>query len=121
MKKILSTLLFFLSINVYAQDEIQPVATYDGGDLYFIPAKLTSQCISYLYSYKQNYDTGKTWFTIFDDQLNIIKQSEIESPIITYTTRTVTYQRKYVSNESVTRSTSSDNGYFLDDWTVVSD
>lgn len=120
MKKILSTLLFFLSINVYAQDEIQPVTTYDGGDLYFIPAKLTSKGTSYLYSYKQNYDTGKTWFTIFDDQLNIIKQSEIESPIITFTTQTITYQRKYFSNGG-TRSESSDNGYFLDDWTVVSD
>lgn len=128
MKKIIFALLLALSANAYSQIE-QPVATYDG-DLYFIPAKLTSNGKAFMYSYKFDYDSGKTWFTIFDDEVNVVKQVEIDDKIINYTTRTIISKRRYYvpnnsnnGNNSGTRTTSSEfsDGYFLDEWTVTSD
>lgn len=120
MKKYLLALLLTLSANAFAQ--IEPVATYEGRDLYFVPAKLTSKGVAYMYSYRNDWQTGKTWFTIFDDNVQVVKQAEIESEILNYQTRTITSQRRYFKKVGGTRAASSDEGYFLDnDWTVVSD
>ena len=71
MKKILFALLLALSTNAYAQ--LEAIATYDGGDLYFIPAKLTSKGTAFMYSCKEDWSAHKTWFTVFDDEVKIVK------------------------------------------------
>ena len=45
MKKILFATFLTLSTSAFSQ--IQPSTTYDGGDLYFVPAKLTSNGIPF--------------------------------------------------------------------------
>lgn len=121
MKKYLFALLLAFTVNAYAQ--IEPVATYEGGDLYFVPAKLTKKGVAFMYSYLNDWESGKTWFTIFDDKVQIVKQAEIEPEILNYQTRTVTSQRRFVLKGGGTRAADSSNeGYFLDDdWTVISD
>lgn len=120
MKNAIPILFLALSIEAFAQ--IEPAVTYDGGDLYFIPAKLTSSNTAFMYSYRNDYESGKAWFTIFNDEVKIVEQAEIEAEVLNYSTRTVTYQRRFFS-ESInggTRAT-SETEYFLDDWTVISD
>ena len=121
MKKILFATFLTLSTSAFSQ--IQPSTTYDGGDLYFVPAKLTSNGIPFLYSYRDDYDSGKIWFTIFDDEVNVVKQVEIEAQTLSYSTRTITMQRQYFvkTNDGGTRSTTTEDEYFLDEWTVVDD
>lgn len=120
MKKYLFPVLLTISANAFAQ--VEPVVTYEGGDLYFVPAKLTSKGIAFMYSYRNDWETGKTWFTIFDDNVQIVKQAEIEPEILNYQTRTITSHRRFFVKDGGTRAASSDEGYFLDDdWTVVSD
>ena len=41
MKKTILALLCAFSLNAFSQ--IEPIVTYEGGDLYFIPAKLTAK------------------------------------------------------------------------------
>lgn len=114
MKKIVFALLLALSTNAYAQ--LEAVATYDGGDLYFIPAKLTSKGTAFMYSCKEDWSAHKTWFTVFDDEVKIVKQAEIDAQILNYTTRTITSKRKYFIKDEY-----KNEGYFLDEWTVTSD
>ncbi len=121
MKNLLSVLFFVFSINAFSQ--IEPAVTYDGGDLYFVPSKLTSDGTAFMYSYKYDYESGRTWFTIFDDNVNVVTQSEIEAQVLNYTKRTVISQRRYFMpyNNGGTRASSGEEGYFLDEWTQVSD
>ena len=63
--------VLFLIIAAKAFPQIKPVVTYDGGDLYFVPAKLTSEGTAFMYSYRNDYESGKTWFTVFDDEVKI--------------------------------------------------
>lgn len=121
MKKLILALMVAYSAKVLAQTE--SVATYDGGELYFVPAKLTSQGVAFMYSYKDDYESRKAWFTVFDSELNVVKQAEIEPQILNYTTRTVTSQRRFFIKQggSRTRVPSSEEGYFLDEWTVTGD
>lgn len=121
MKKFILAFLTVCSMNATAQ--IEPVATYEGGDLYFVPSKLTSNGIAFMYSYRSDYQSGKSWFCIFDDEVNVVKQAEIEPDILNYTIRTITYQRRFFIPGSPTRATRSDSagGYFLDNWTITSD
>ena len=114
MKKILFALLLALSTNAYAQ--LEAVATYDGGDLYFIPAKLTSNGTAFMYSCKEDWSAHKTWFTVFDDEVKIVKQAEIDAQVLNYTTRTITSKRKFFIKDEY-----KNEGYFLDEWTVTSD
>ncbi|MBR5891280.1 MAG: hypothetical protein IKZ18_04530 [Bacteroidaceae bacterium] len=114
MKKIVFALLLALSTNAYAQ--LEAVATYDGGDLYFIPAKLTSKGTAFMYSCKEDWSAHKTWFTVFDDEVKIVKQAEIDAQILNYATRTITSKRKYFIKDEY-----KNEGYFLDEWTVTSD
>lgn len=120
MKNAIPILFLVLSIEAFAQ--IEPAVTYDGGDLYFVPARLTSEGTAFMYSYRNDYESGKTWFTIFDDEVNVVEQVEIEAEVLNYSTRTVTSQRRFFaeSKNGGTRAT-SETEYFLDDWTVVSD
>ena len=121
MKKILFALVLTISTSTFSQ--IEPSVTYDGGDLYFIPAKLTYNGIPFMYSYRSDYESGKTWFTIFDDNVNIVATAEIEGSTFNYNTRTITSQRKYFYPDPSggTRGTSANEGYFLDEWTEISD
>ncbi len=121
MNKVLTALFFAFSVNTFAQ--IEPAVTYDGGDLYFIPAKLTSKGVPFMYSYRTDYNSNKIWFTIFDEEVNVVKQSEIKAQVIDYTTRIITTQRKYFIPYKYggTRATSAEEGYFLDEWTEISD
>lgn len=122
MKKYLFALLIGFTSYAYAQ--IEPVATYEGGDLYFVPAKLTKKGVAFMYSYHNDWESGKNWFTIFDDNLQVVKQAQIEPEILNYQTRTVTSQRRFFVKNGGTRASfdSSNEGYFLDeDWTVISD
>ena len=114
MKKILFALLLALSTNAYAQ--LEAIATYDGGDLYFIPAKLTSKGTAFMYSCKEDWSAHKTWFTVFDDEVKIVKQAEIDAQILNYTTRTITSKRKFFIKDE-----NKNEGYFLDEWAVTSD
>lgn len=119
MRKFLSLMLIALATNVFAQEE--PIVTYDGGDLYFVPAKLTSKGIAFMYSYRNDWETGKTCFTIFNDDVQIVKQAEVEPEVLNYTTRTITSQRRFFYR-GTRAAGGSEDGYFLDDdWTVVSD
>lgn len=120
MKNAIPILFLALSIEAFAQ--IEPAVTYDGGDLYFIPAKLTSSNTAFMYSYRNDYESGKAWFTIFNDEVKIVEQAEIEAEVMNYSTRTVTYQRRFFaeSKNGGTRAT-SETEYFLDDWTVIND
>lgn len=121
MKNFILALCLALSANSFAQ--IEPAVTYDGGDLYFVPAKLTSKGVAFMYSYKDDYESGKTWFTIFDDEVRVVEQVEIEVEVLNYSTRTVTSQRRFfikTVNDSGTRA-AEDTEYFLDNWTIVSD
>lgn len=120
MKNAIPILFLALSIEAFAQ--IEPAVTYDGGDLYFIPAKLTSSNTAFMYSYRNDYESGKAWFTIFNDEVKIVEQAEIEAEVLNYSTRTVTSQRRFFaeSKNGGTRAT-SETEYFLDDWTVISD
>lgn len=120
MKNIFIALFLFFPSCVFAQ--LKPVAVYDGGDLYFIPAKLTSNGIPFMYSCKEDHESGKNCFTIFDDEVKIVKQAEVDAQILNYTTRTITSQRRYFVKSGVATRTESDkNEYFLDEWTVISD
>ena len=114
MKKILFALLLALSTNAYAQ--LETVATYDGGELYFIPAKLTSNGTAFMYSYNEDYNAKKIWFTVFNDEVETIKQAEIDAQVLNYTTRTITSKRKFFIKDE-----NKNEGYFLDEWTVTSD
>ena len=114
MKKILFALLLALSTNAYAQ--LEAIATYDGGDLYFIPAKLTSKGTAFMYSCKEDWSAHKTWFTVFDDEVKTIKQAEIDAQVLNYTTRTITSKRKFFIKDE-----NKNEGYFLDEWAVTSD
>jgi len=115
MKKHLFAILLMLSTSVFAQ--VEPVVTYDGGDLYFVPANLTSEKTAFMYSCRFDRDAGKTWFTIFDDDVQIVKQAEVEPEILNYQVRTVTSQRRFVIADE-----ESGGSHFLDSvWTDVSD
>lgn len=111
-------LLLALATNCLAQ--MQPVTTYDGGDLFFVPAKLTSEGKAFLYSYKYDYDVSKSWVSVFDDNVNVVKYAEIEPQVLNYQVRTVVTERKFFMRKGSTRA-SGDEGYFLDDWTQTSD
>lgn len=119
MKNFTLALLVFCATNAFAQ--MQPVTTYDGGDLYFVPAQLTSEGKAFLYSYKWDYNSSKSWFTIFDDNVNVVKYAEIEPQILEYKKRTVVTERKYFQGKQVVDGVSEEVGYFLDDWTQTSD
>lgn len=122
MKNFTLALLVFCATNAFAQ--MQPVTTYDGGDLYFVPAQLTSEGEAFLYSYKWDYNSSKSWFTIFDDNVNVVKYAEIDPQILEYKKRTIVSERKYFQENPYTRAdngSSDANGYFLDDWTQTSD
>ena len=119
MKKTILALLCAFSLNAFSQ--IEPIVTYEGGDLYFIPAKLTAKGVSFLYSCGSNYESGKSWITVFDDNLNIVKQVEIQPEILSYKFRLVTSKRRFILKEGDTRAASTEEGYFLDEWTVTSD
>lgn len=106
------------SISVFAQ--LQPVTSYEG-DLYFVPAKLTKKGKAFLYSFYDSYQESKTWFTVFDPDLNVVAQSEIKDDTITYQSRTITEQRTFFYPQVQTRASSENEGYFLDDWHVTSD
>lgn len=82
MKKFILFTLITLATSAFAQEH--PAVTYDGGDLYFVPAKLTSKGIAFMYSFRSNWETGKNWVTIFDDQVQVVKQAEIEPEVLNY-------------------------------------
>ena len=90
MKKFFLFTLIGLATSAFAQEH--PTVTYDGGDLYFVPAKLTSKGIAFMYSLRSDWETGKTWVTIFDDQVQVVKQVEIEPEVLNYQVRTITSQ-----------------------------
>lgn len=120
MKKIILSMLCALSLNAHAQ--IEPTVTFDGGDLYFVPSNLTAKGVSFLYSYKTDYESGKTWFTVFDDNVSIVKQAEIEPEILNFQFRLVTLKRQYLLKDGITRASSAEHeGMFLDEWTVAND
>lgn len=121
MKKFILFTLIAFATSAFAQEH--PTVTYDGGDLYFVPAKLTSKGIAFMYSLRSDWETGKTWVTIFDDQVQVVKQVEIEPEVLNYQVRTITSQRRSFVKSGVTRAAGdTEEGYFLDDdWTVISD
>lgn len=120
MKKVILAMLCAFSINALAQ--IEPSVNYEGGDLYFVPSHLTAKGVSYLYSFRTDYEIGKSWFTVFDENVAIVKQAEIEAEVLNYKFRTVTSKRRFLLKEgSGTRAASAEEGVFLDDWTVTSD
>lgn len=118
MKNLFISLLCVFSLNTLAQTN--PVVTYDGGDIYFIPAKLTTKGVPFMYSCKSNYDTHKTWFTVFDENLNVVKKSEFTTEAIKYKMRTVKLERTYLTKE-LPNGDSIKNGNFVNDWTITSD
>lgn len=123
MRKLIFALFFASSASVYPQ--IEPVVTYDGGDLYFVPAKLTSDGVPFMYSYRDDSESGKIWFSIFDDEAKVVKQAEIDAETLSYTTRTITSVRRFFVKDpnggTRTAASASEEGYFLDDWVVESD
>lgn len=121
MKRIILSILCALSINALAQ--IEPSVTYEGGDLYFVPSHLTAKGVSFLYSYKSDIESGKTWFTIFDDNVTVVKQAEIEPEVLNYKFRIVTSKRRFLVKQEggTTRSSSMEDGVFLGNWSVTSD
>ena len=48
MKKFILFTLIAFATSAFAQEH--PTVTYDGGDLYFVPAKLTSKGIAFMYN-----------------------------------------------------------------------
>ena len=122
MKKFILTFLCALSLNASAQ--IEPSAFYEGGDLYFVPSHLTAKGIAFLYSYRDDVETGKSWFTVFDENVSIVKQVEIEPEVLNFQSKLVTLKRRYLRKDGGTRtsfSNDSDEGVFLDDWTIASE
>lgn len=119
MKNFTLALLLICASNTFAQ--MQPVTTYDGGDLYFVPAQLSSEGKAFLYSYRWDYNSSKSWFTIFDDNVNVVKYAEIEPQILEYKKRTIVTERKYFQGKQTVDGVTQDVGYFIDDWTQTSD
>ncbi len=119
MKK--TVLALFCACSVSAFSQIKPSVIYDGGELLFVPAQLTSKGIPFMYSH--NKSNHSTYITIFDEDVNIVEQSEIKAEILNYTTRTITTQRKFFMpyKDGGTRSSSEEEGYFLDEWTLTDD
>ena len=119
MKK--TVLALFCACSVSAFSQIKPSVIYDGGELLFVPAKLTSKGVPFMYS--RNKSNQSTYITIFDEDVNIVEQSEIKAQTLNYTTRTITTQRKFFMpyKDGGTRSSSGEEGYFLDEWTLIDD
>lgn len=117
--------------------QLEPVATYDNGDLYFIPASLTKDGQPFLYSYYRSpdipiyfgetpdpapeYEPPYVYFTIFDSDLKTIFSSRLPSTTRTYQSRTVTYERRFIKpfdSEQPARFLDSDWHLFSSDTTT---
>lgn len=129
-KSLILVAVLCFSLSGFAQ--LQPVVNYEG-DLYFVPAKLTKNGTAFLYSFHDHYeaDNLKTWFTVFDSDLDVVARAEINTNLLEYKIRKVKSQRSFFSTQGylgggetrakVKTSSYDADGYFLDEWTVVED
>ncbi|MDO4820038.1 MAG: hypothetical protein Q3994_06675, partial [Prevotella sp.] len=129
-KSLILVAVLCFSLSGFAQ--LQPIASYEG-DLYFVPAKLTKNGTAFLYSFHGHYeaDNLKTWFTVFDSDLDVVARAEINTNLLEYKIRRVKSQRSFFSTQGylgggetrakVKTSSYDADGYFLDEWTVVED